>query len=61
MSGGERAYPLPRPEDDPNFNLGLIIDVSKVLTDHGYPAIHQGGDIVRLQQALFGFIYGETS
>ena len=56
----ERAYPLPRPADDPRFNMGLLIDVIKVLETHGYPAIHQGADIVQLQQALFGFLYGEA-
>lgn len=57
----ERAYPLPRTETDPRFNMGLTIDVIKVLEDHGYPAIHQGGDVVRLQEALFGFLYGQEA
>jgi hypothetical protein len=55
----ERTYPLPRPDDDPKFNIGLLADVIRVLETHGYPAIHQGRDIVRLQQALYGFLYGE--
>ena len=58
---GNTAYPLPRPTDDPRFNMGLFFDLIKVLEAHGYPAIHQGGDIVRLQQALFGFLYGEAT
>jgi hypothetical protein len=53
------TYPLPRPADDPNFNFGLFTDVAKVLAEHGYPPITSGGDIVRLQQALFGFLYEE--
>jgi len=53
----ERTYPLPRPDDDPRFNLGLTIDVIKVLTAHGYPPVEGGLDFVYLQQALFDFIY----
>ena len=50
-------YPLRPPEDDPRFNFGLTSDVSKVLEAAGYPPIKSGADFVRLQQALFGFIY----
>lgn len=51
------AYPLPRPDDDPRFTVGLALDVGKVLAAAGYPPISTGTDYVRLQQALFGFIY----
>lgn len=57
---GERVYPLPRPADDPRFNMGLMIDVARVLEEHGYPKITAGRDIVELQMALFGFIYEEA-
>ncbi len=53
----DRNYPLPRLDDDPRFNMGLLIDVRKVLTEHGYPPITTGRDIVELQLALFGFLY----
>jgi hypothetical protein len=53
-------YPLPRPADDPEFNVGLLIDVAKVFTEHGYPPIREGADIVKLRQALFSFVYGEA-
>jgi hypothetical protein len=56
---GDQAYPIPAPEDDPRFNLGFLIDVIKVLTHHGFPPIEGGPDYVRLQQALFTFIYGK--
>jgi len=52
-----RTYPLPRSKDDPRFTLGLVIDVIRVLEEHGYPKVESGPDIVELQQALFGFIY----
>lgn len=52
------AYPLPRPDDDPRFTLGLFLEVSEVLERHGYPPITAGADIIRLRQALFNFIYG---
>lgn len=56
----ERAYPIrPRPDEDPRFNLGLTIDVAQVLADHGYPPIEHGLDLVDLQQALYGFLYGD--
>ena len=52
-----RAYPLPRTEEDPRFSLGLVIDVIRVLEEHGFPKIENSPDIVELQQALFRFIY----
>lgn len=52
-----RAYPLPRPDNDPRFTFGFIRDVAKVLAEHDYPPIVDGADHVELQQALFGFIY----
>lgn len=52
-------YPVPPPGDsDPRFSYGLLIDVAKVLAAHGLPAVRSGTDMVQLQQALFGFIYG---
>jgi hypothetical protein len=54
-----RAYPLPRPADDPRFNLGLTADLIEVLAQHGYPKITEGADIVELQMALFGFLYAK--
>lgn len=51
------VYPLPQPDDDPRFTLGLIIDVANVLIAHGYPRPVTGSDYVELQQALFRFIY----
>lgn len=53
----ERTYPLPAPADDRRFTLGLVFDVVKILAEHGYPKITCGGDLVALQQALYGFIY----
>ena len=32
----------------------------QVLAEHGYPPIRTGFDFVRLQQALFGFLYTLT-
>lgn len=53
----ERAYPLPAPADDRRFSYGLLFDVARILAEHGYPPITAGGDLVALQQALFGFLY----
>jgi hypothetical protein len=53
-------YPMPAPGDDARFTFGLAIDVAKVLAEHGYPPIRSGADFVRLQSALFGFLYTLT-
>ena len=54
----QAVYPLPRTEEDPRFNIGLLSDLRHVLAKHGYPKVTEGRDIIRLQQALFGFLYG---
>jgi len=56
-------YPIARPAtgDDARFTIGLAIDVASVLHHWGYPRITTGGDLVRLQQALFAMIYQEKS
>ncbi|MFI5931264.1 hypothetical protein [Actinoplanes sp. NPDC051494] len=51
------AYPLDRPSGDPRFTMGLLFNVIAVLTGAGYPPITSGPDLVRLQEALFGFLY----
>lgn len=56
----DRTYPLPRPDDDPRFTLGLAVAVADVLAAHGYPPITSGRDYVELQQALFGFLYAQA-
>lgn len=58
----DAVYPLARPANDrdPRFTFGLIRDVAKVLAEHGFPPVDSGTDHVRLQQALFNFIYEEA-
>lgn len=51
----EPTYPLRAPEDDPRFTIGLTIDIADVLTRQGYPPM-SGADLVKLKQALFGFL-----
>lgn len=53
----DRTYPMPAPADDRRFTLGLVFDVAQVLVDHGFAPITAGGDLVALQQALYGFLY----
>lgn len=56
-----RQYPIPRPpleQGDLRFTVGLLIDVGAALQAHGYPTVKNGRDLVELQQALLGFIYG---
>lgn len=52
-------YPIkPRPENDSRFTMGLLLDLIEVLKRHGYEPL-SSGDAVALQQAVFGFLYGE--
>ncbi|HEX6579227.1 MAG TPA: hypothetical protein VF082_12755 [Jiangellaceae bacterium] len=53
----ERAYPLTVP-NDPRFTVSLLLDVRKVLADHGYPHVTEGADLLDLQACLFRFLYG---
>lgn len=56
----ESLYPIrPLPEDDSRFTFGLALDVADVLEGHGYEPLTAGLDYVDLQQALFGFLYGD--
>lgn len=53
------VYPIPAPTDDARFTIGLLVDVADVLAKHGFPTVAAGADIVELQLALFGFLYGD--
>jgi hypothetical protein len=57
------AYPVPRPGQggDPRFTHGLALEVGDLLARHGYPEVRVGADLVRVQQALFGLIYGRVA
>lgn len=57
------AYPIPRPTTghDARFCHGLALDISRVLHRYGYPPMHTGADLLRLQQALFALIYQEQT
>lgn len=61
MSERQRQYPVkPLNEDsDPRFTLGLMFDVTAVLEKHGYPELN-GDDHVRLEMALFRFLYRDS-
>jgi hypothetical protein len=63
MSESTAAYPIERPErgSDDRFTVGLALDIAAVLARHGYPPVATGGDLLRLQQALFTLIYQETT
>lgn len=55
----ERVYPLPPIHRDPRFTLSLLVDVCTVLERHGYQRPTNGLDLVDLQNALHGFVYGK--
>lgn len=59
------VYPMPEPADDDRFTHGLVFDIADVLKLHGFPPVRSGADLVRLQLALFHFLYapdpGEAS
>ena len=46
------------PDGDPRFTFGLLRDVAGLLAEHGYPPL-DGRQLVDLQAALFGALYGE--
>ncbi|MGI5236458.1 hypothetical protein [Dactylosporangium sp. CA-139066] len=53
-----RAYPItPQPDAGPRFTYGLLLAVGRVLAEHGFPEVTDGGDLVALQQALYDFVY----
>lgn len=54
-------YPMPRPEDDQRFTTGLALKVAEVLAAHGFPKPREGSDFLRLQLALFTFLYQPTA
>lgn len=55
------AYPIrPVPADDTRFSFGLTHDLAQLIERAGYPPI-ASGDFIRLQQALYRFLYGEAS
>lgn len=57
----EPQYPIPAPENDPRFTLGLTLDVAEALERRGYPRLATGEDLVRLQSSLFRFLYDTGS
>ncbi|MEV0899261.1 hypothetical protein [Actinoplanes sp. NPDC049802] len=55
-----RLFPItPKPALDRRFNFGLTHDVAKVLAEHGFGKIANGDDFMRLQTALYTFLYRE--
>ncbi|NIH87513.1 hypothetical protein [Amycolatopsis granulosa] len=52
-------YPVDPKEDDrePRFTFSLIHDVADLLACKGYPKVESSQDFVRLQQALYEFLY----
>lgn len=53
-----RNYPLPRSDDDHRFTDGLMIDLVRVLREHGYPEL-TGLDLADFFHIrVFGFLYG---
>jgi hypothetical protein len=55
----DTQYPVDPTEDaeKPRFTFGLIRDVAELLADKGYPKVENNQDFVRLQQALYEFLY----
>jgi hypothetical protein len=50
---------LPAPQGTDRFTMGLVIDVAKVLTAHGYGPFEGGRPHVELQQHLLHLLHGE--
>jgi hypothetical protein len=47
-----------RPDGDPPFTIGLAVDVTKVIADHGYPPLAEGRDLLELEEHLFHLLHG---
>jgi hypothetical protein len=60
MAKSTRAYPLPRVENDPRFNLGLLLAVAEVLEAKGFPK-PDAYDFPDLSVALFRFLYRDEA
>lgn len=57
----DHNYPLPGREYGHMFTAGVWLDVHQVLVrQHGFPEM-KGADLVELQQALFKFLFVETT
>lgn len=51
-------YPLIQPDGlSAQFTTSMAVDVASVLVKHGFPVV-EGMDLLELQQALHGFVYG---
>ncbi|MDQ0367519.1 hypothetical protein [Catenuloplanes indicus] len=50
------AFPIVTVADS-RFTFGLLLDLTRVLEQHGYPPVVAGADLVRLQESLFNFLY----
>jgi hypothetical protein len=46
-------------EGTERFTMGLVIDVAKVLEDHGYGPFEDGRCYVELQQRLLQLLHGQ--
>ena len=58
MTADDRAYPLTiSVVDDPRFDFGLLVDVARVLEEHGYPPVTVAADLHQLHLALYRFLY----
>jgi hypothetical protein len=53
------TYPLDRPAHDPRFTTGLLTRITATLVEAGYPPPASQLDAVRLQVAVFEFLYGK--
>jgi hypothetical protein len=49
----------PAPQGTDRFTVGLVIEVAKVLTAHGYGPFEGGRPYVELQQHLLHYLHGE--
>jgi hypothetical protein len=52
------AYPMFPVRDDPKFTVALVLDLGKVLAQHGYPPLEVTDDLNRMFAAMGSFLYG---
>jgi hypothetical protein len=55
-----RPEPAENQPGDPRFTKGLVLDVVKVLQEHGYEPV-SAGQVVELQLHVWFFLHGDAS
>jgi hypothetical protein len=53
--------PADPPPGAERFTIGLMVDVARMLEQHGYPPLTAARDLLELQVHLFHFLHGDPA